>query len=317
MSLKKSVLICMLLMHVIFFFSCKQQNHSPTEKKYKLGLHIKPGSKYYYTIHNETETNLKLNDKKMENKNNSTVGLIYEMIKDTAGGFVLKIMYDSFHIVTKKGDAVTEMDAANAANSFNPVEKMLSSLKGNSIFVAINDKGRVISVDGYKEITDKIMSFIDVNNEMEKNKVQAQISGLLGEGFVKNNLEQSLNIFPDSALYVGDSWTKKDTQSTELKLNLTTAYTLESVKDSTAEIKSASEINNLNTTADLMGYNATVNFKGTEKGTIKIDLRTGLLLNQKSTINVKGTVELNATKVPVIIKMTREIVARKSDIKCL
>ncbi len=277
MSLKKSVLICMLLMHVIFFFSCKQQNHSPTEKKYKLGLHIKPGSKYYYTIHNETETNLKLNDKKMENKNNSTVGLIYEMIKDTAGGFVLKIMYDSFHIVTKKGDAVTEMDAANAANSFNPVEKMLNSLKGNSIFVAINDKGRVIS----------------------------------GEGFVKNNLEQSLNIFPDSALYVGDSWTKKDTQSTELKLNLTTAYTLESVKDSTAEIKSTSEINNLNTTADLMGYSATVNFKGTEKGTIKIDLRTGLLLNQKSTINVEGTVELNATKVPVIIKMTREIVARK------
>jgi len=277
MSLKKSVLICMLLMHVIFFFSCKQQNHSPTEKKYKLGLHIKPGSKYYYTIHNETETNLKLNDKKMENKNNSTVGLIYEMIKDTAGGFVLKIMYDSFHIVTKKGDAVTEMDAANAANSFNPVEKMLNSLKGNSIFVAINDKGRVIS----------------------------------GEGFVKNNLEQSLNIFPDSALYVGDSWTKKDTQSTELKLNLTTAYTLESVKDSIVEIKSASEINNVNTTADLMGYSATVNFKGTEKGTIKIDLRTGLLLNQKSTINVKGTVELNATKVPVIIKMTREIVARK------
>ncbi len=163
----------------------------------------------------------------------------------------------------------------------------------------------------YKEITDKIMSFIDVNNEMEKNKVQAQISGLLGEGFVKNNLEQSLNIFPDSALYVGDSWRKKDTQSTELKLNLTTAYTLESVKDSTAEIKSASEINNLNTTTDLMGYNATVNFKGTEKGTIKIDLRTGWLLNQKSTINVEGTVELNATKVPVIIKMTREIVARK------
>src|SRR6266496_3101978 len=191
------------------------------------------------------------------------------------------------------------------------VEKMLGSLKGNSIFVVINDKGSVISIDGYKEITDKIMSFIDVNNETEKNKVQAQISGLLGEGFIKNNLEQSFNIFPDSALYAGDSWTKRDTESTELKLNLTTAYTLESVKDSIAEIKSASEINNVNTAADLMGYSATVNFKGTEKGTIKIDLRTGLLLNQKSTINVKGTVELNATKVPVIIKMTREIVARK------
>ena len=142
-------------------------------------------------------------------------------------------------------------------------------------------------------------------------QMKSQALSGIQESFVKNNLEQSLNIFPDSALYVGDSWRKKVTQSTELKLNLTTAYTLESVKDSTAEIKSASEINNLNTTADLMGYSATVNFKGTEKGTIKIDLRTGLLLNQKSIINVKGTVELNATKVPVIIKMTREIVARK------
>lgn len=301
---------CVFLIHSLFFFSCKQQNHSATEPKYRFSLHLKPGLKYYYTITNETATKLEANDNKIENTNNSTVGFIYETIKDTAGGFVLKITYDSVHIITKKGDAVTEVDAANAKNSIDPLEKMLGSLKGNSLFVTINNKGEVTSVNGYKEITDKLMSFIDVSNEAEKNTVTSQISGMLGEGFVKNNL-QGLDIFPDSDLYVDDSWTKQQTQSGALKLNLTTAYTLQSVKDSIAEIKSSSEVNNNNTKTDMMGANAVVNFKGSEKGSFKTDLRTGMLLNQQSTVSVKGTVELNGTNLPVDIEMTKEVTARK------
>jgi hypothetical protein len=311
MSLKKSILIIILLMHCFFFFSCKQSGRSATDQKYKLVLHILPGSRYYYTIHNETEIKLEVTGKKVESSNKSTVGLIYEIVKDTASGFVLKITYDSFHIVSKNGDAVTEMDAANATNSIDPAEKMLGSLKGNSLLITITTKGEIISVSGYKEITDKLMSFIDINNESDKNKVQAQISEMLGENFIKNNLEQSLKIFPDSALYIGNSWTKNETQPSDLKLNLSTTYTLESVEDSIAEIKSVSEINNANTNANVMGYDATVNFSGNEKGVSKADLKTGFLLNQKSTINVEGTVELNATKVPVNIKMTRELTARK------
>ena len=83
------------------------------------------------------------------------------------------------------------------------------------------------------------------------------------------------------------------------------------MEDSIAEVKSASVINNPNTNASIMGTNITVNFKGNEKGTFKIDLRTGMLLNQKSAINVEGTIELNATKVPVNITMTREVSTRK------
>lgn len=311
MNSKKQVIACLLLIPCLFFFSCKQQSHSATDPKYIFALHIKPGSKYYYTITNETATELEANNKKIESTNNSTVGFIYETVRDTAGGFVLKITYDSFHIVTKKGDAVTEIDAANAENSIDPLEKMLGSLKGSSLFVTMSNKGEVTSVTGYKEITDKLMNFIDVNNEAEKNTVTSQISGMLGEGFVKNNLQQGLTLFPDSTLYIGDSWTKQQTQSGDLKLNLTTTYTLQSVKDSIAEIKSSSEVNNNNTTTNMMGANVVVNFKGNEKGSFKIDLKTGMLLNQQSTISVEGTVELNETKVPVNIKMIKEVMAKK------
>jgi hypothetical protein len=310
MNYKKRLLVAVLIIQCLFLISCRQQTHSAAEPKYTFALHLKPGLKYYYTITNETATKLEANNKKVETANNSTVGFIYETVQDTTGGFMVKITYDSLHIVTKKGDAVTEVDAANAKNSIDPLEKMLGSLKGSSLFVTMNNKGEVTSVNGYKEITVKLMSFIDVNNEAEKNTVTSQISGMLGEGFVKNNL-QGLDIFPDSALYVGDSWTKQQTQSGDLKLNLNTTYTLQSVKDSIAEIKSSSEVNNNNTATNMMGTNVVVNFKGNEKGSFKTDLRTGMLLNQQSAISVNGTVELNGTHVPVDIKMTKEVVARK------
>jgi hypothetical protein len=44
-----------------------------------------------------------------------------------------------------------------------------------------------------------------IEDASEKQQVQAQLSSMAGEGFVKNNLEQDFNIFPDSALYVGDT----------------------------------------------------------------------------------------------------------------
>ena len=95
--------VCFLLFGFSLLF-CKDQGRNAETQIYKLGLHLKAGSKYYYTINNKTETRLEVNGKKIENSNTSQVGLLYEILSDTAGGFLLRITYDSFHIVTKSGE---------------------------------------------------------------------------------------------------------------------------------------------------------------------------------------------------------------------
>ena len=90
-----------------------------------LHLNLQPGSKYYYAINNETEMALEVQGKSISNKNESEVGLSYDFGKDSAGNYVLHMHYDKIHIYSKSGDKETELDAANAAATLDPTEKML------------------------------------------------------------------------------------------------------------------------------------------------------------------------------------------------
>jgi hypothetical protein len=309
-SLFRNIVLCT---SFILLFACNNTHtHTTTEKKYTFKLHLQTGAKYYYTIHNETDVNLSIKDNKVENKNNITVGLIYNINKDSAGNDLFKITFDSFAVVLKNGNKETNLTTANGGEySLDPTERMLASLKDNSIFVTADANGRIISVSGYKEIADKLVSEMNITNETERNQVEGQISSMAGEGFVKNNLAQSFNIFPDSALYVGDSWTKELTASTQLGLDLPTVYTLYSVDNNVATIKSASDINTSNQNININGTQAAATLKGNEEGKLRLELNTGMILQADSKVSIKGNIEVMGSEVPVSIKISKQVTAKK------
>ena len=51
----------------------------------------------------------------------------YLIQKDTAGNYIFNISYDKVKLYTKNNGIETDADAENAANSSNPVDKMLGA----------------------------------------------------------------------------------------------------------------------------------------------------------------------------------------------
>jgi hypothetical protein len=295
-------------------YSCKEKEHSASEKKYSPVLQVQADSaaRYYYTISNETSTGMEVNGKKTETSNRSVAGLLYTLSKDSTGGYLLQVTYDSLHIVTKTGDKQTTMDAADAAFSLNPQERLLGGLKGASVTVQLDKKGKVLAVNGYKEIADKLMANIDITTEAERQRVQKQLYDMLGEGFVKNNLEQGFGIFPDTAVYEGDSWEKKTTQSSLLKVDINTRYTLDEVENDIGTVNSVAQISgSSNNTADALNNQPTGNLQGKGKGSYTINMQTGMLMRERSSLSIEGTIQVNGTEVPVTIESKKEISSRK------
>lgn len=300
------LLVCFICPYI--FIACKNATAKYSLKSnFKLNLQTTPGFKYYYTINKKTETKLEIDDKEIKNLNSSTIGFIYEKVKDSADCYILKITYDKLHILSKAKDNEREISATGTSSSFDPVEKILGSIMGSSVYITLNKMGDVLSVTGTKEITEKISTALNTQDPSTIQIVQDQMSKLVGETFVHNNLEQGFKLFPDSTLTVGESWSRKTKQSSDITLNATTVYTLKSVADNIAKINGEGTIYSKENAALVMGCKVATNLKGTQTSNFKIDTYTGMLINESSDSKIRGTINFLEKEVPVEITLTNEI----------
>lgn len=314
MNIRRNTFCAFTLLICLIYYSCRSKTYeyAQQDKKYHINLPLVTGSKYYYTVSNETEMNVEVNDKEIKNVNKSEIGLIYQVQKDSAGATLLQITYDKFHIVTKSKDNEQIVNVTRTSASFNPVEKLLSNIIGSSIYVTLNKEREIINITGNTEISGKILAAMGSEDAYTKRKIEEQISKLVGETFVKNNIEQGFKLFPDdTSIMIGDSWSRTMLQSSDLKLDAVTNYTLVSVSDDVAKLESNAKIQTHNSTADMMGYQVLTNLKGTETGEFETEISSGFVLRSKSDATIQGTIEIIGKEVPVKIIMTKHITGKK------
>jgi len=300
--------------------SCKMQPNSdrhfvdndPT-KVYRLRLNPSPGSQYYYTISNETETHITAGEKKVDTRNRSNTGMLYAIARDSAtGDYLFHMAYDKIHLSTKSDEQETEMDAARSADSPDPVEKMLGALTSTKLLARISPSGEVRRIDGYKEIAEKILAQFNNPDENARLIARNRLDQLSGSGLVQRDLEQLFRIFPDSAIHVGDRWKLNTRQKAALNVDIQNSFTLTGIRDSVALIRARAEISSDNgATTNLMGYTVTTNLKGSQESEYEMDANTGMLLAATVSARLEGTLQLMGRDLPVKIRMEMKMVGKK------
>jgi Family of unknown function (DUF6263) len=163
-------------------------------ERYQYKLHPAAGRKYNYTIITETSTMLEVEDKKIKTGNRSEIGLIYEVLRDSANNPLIRITYSKLYMVLQKTDEEDQViDADNAVTSNDEVEKLLNTIKGSSITLTINTKGDIVKVSGSKEISDKIMAGMKADDLKTKQLAQNLINTKMNYSADQN---LSKNIYP-------------------------------------------------------------------------------------------------------------------------
>ncbi|MFC4231510.1 DUF6263 family protein [Parasediminibacterium paludis] len=296
--------------------SCKSEKkqHGPNDKKYQLGLHIgnEDTIKYYYTISNNTQTILEVDGRKIENSNTTDVGLLYTIVKDSIGNTALTIVYDSIHVHGNMNNVEKDLDAANADNSIDPIEKMLGKIKGARLFVIMAPSGKILSIKGYDDIKANILQGLTFKDSYTQNTLQQQLSKLIGEGFVKSNLEQTINLLPDSTVYVGDTWKSSTSQAGDISMKMLNQFTVESIDDDFVKISVVSKIlSDSSKSSKVMGYDITPNLKGNQIEYLVINKLTGLVINSTINSTIEGNVQAMGREIPITIITKKTLVQKK------
>lgn len=303
---------------LILTFSCRTHSVSDRayadgnpDKVYKLRLNPQSGSKYEYTIANVSDIRIEAEDKKIENKNTTTVGMTYTINKDSAGNLVLDLRYNKIHQHTKNGDTETDLDADRSGESSDPAERLFGVLKGASIQAVIGPKGETKSVKGYDEIRNKILESFTPSDTYGKTVAAKQWDEKVKQNLVKNSIQQLFAAFPDSAVRVGNKWKLNTVQDEGVAMTINSFYTLKDIHDGIALITSIGDVSSNNQVFGEMGNNFTAELKGNQKGEFEVETTTGILLNSKVETDVKGALTSMGREIPISLHSEVKLEGRK------
>lgn len=291
MKLKK--LLAPLLL-ILVLAACK------TSDKLALKLNYEKGKKYYYTSTTEQTTDQTFMGQSITNSTKTVTGYIYEITDINAdGNYLVKITYDK-----------VETDRKTPTKSPLPDD----FLKGFSFDMVVTPKGKVKEIHGMDKIMDKAMAAVmpdsakDATTDAAMKPVMDMIKTQYNDKNMGSMMEQMTNYFPDGDVEVGDTWENSASVNMFVSMKINSTYKVTDVNGNVAKLDVDSKI----TTGDgpgIMGMKMEID--GTQKGTMEIDTKSGLVVKSVTKQELDGKINMMGMSMPMKIKSTITVEAKE------
>lgn len=299
------IFFCFLLTLVIY--SCQNKGEQNTSKNMDsiiLKSHPEIGTKIQYNTVSETSVTHEIEGEKSNTINKIETGFLYYVLNDTSKNYNLTMQYNHFHVYVKNNEMEKELDAAKAANSYDPADRILSALNGATISATVDAKGKVKTIQGIKEITNKMYTLAG-GDQRSQEALESFVKQYASADFFINMIQQNFKTYSEKPLKIGDTWVQFDTIQAEVKVPINVKYAVKSINDGVAVISISSKIKIEN--QQLQGLNAVSNFEGSQEGEIKIDYINNFIKESQTLIELDGKIEMNGNEIPITIRTKSSI----------
>jgi hypothetical protein len=190
--------------------------------------------------------------------------------------------------------AIPGMDALTGG-----VGKALRAIQGESFTCTLAPDGKVTNVKGMEPIAKKAADKIEVPAgpmaAMLKPALTTQLNQSLSNGAMEKLWTNAFDFYPGKPVKVNDSWDVSSDISGQgmasFPMKVAQKLTVKALQGGTATLESASTV-----TSDAGGSGAggvkVKDLKGTEAGTLDIDIASGWIKKGSSTLSITGSIEM-------------------------
>jgi len=277
------------------FYSLRQGQNKKTPKLFQV------------SIENESHIKIDLERNPREIEQEAKAEMNMTIDYDSLKNSVITTTYRNIKFRKNDGTEEVSYDVSEGVNSFDPTSRILGMLKNVKVITVISPRGEILAVKGLKELGDSVMITVNTPDINSRQQLRQQWDNMIQEGIVNKNTQQIFGITPDSAVRMGDSWTRQYTEKGEIGLATSVTYSLEKVVDGTAYISSSGIITADNNVRNMSQPSAKADLHGKMKGNYEVDMASGFVLKSYVETSAEGVMVVMGKSIPIKIKNTSRV----------
>ena len=286
---------------LVILTSCQTQ-------KVKLELNLTKGEVYFQKMTSNVSILQTINGQQVNMNMSISGNMSYKVIDIQNSIYQMEIKYESLSMKMNLPNGVMEFNSEK-----NDEKDVFSTILGymkNKPFIAKMTKtGKVIEVKNVELLFLGMFDKFPQLNDAQKQQIQSQVMQTYGDKALKGNLEMSSAIFSDSPVSKGDKWKIKTKLESGMEADMESTYELKETNDVFSLISGTSKIETANKDAYIQsnGMPLKYNMSGTMSSEIKVNRKSGWVIESKINQIIKGTAEVKDNpKIPggMIIPMT-------------
>ena len=288
--MKKILLSCII---ALFCMSIMAQNGVI------LKLNLEKNKVYRFSSASEQTVSQTINGNQQttETKSNNTVSI--KMVDATADFMIAEVRFDSIvynNNAMGKTTIVSSISEANIKSSeaSDVLSSIMNRLSKNALYIKLDFTGKVLEIVNSKMLSDVIMkdtSSITLTGPMASG-IKTQIKNMVSDNALKTMIEVFTYNLPGKQVNKGENWNiTLNTNSGGMSLNIITNYHLNGVNGNTADITAESNIKAAQNAAPMEAGGTKITYddlNGLSKSSIVIDVRTGLVVENKAKTHITG-----------------------------
>ncbi|WP_282015622.1 DUF6263 family protein [Marinifilum flexuosum] len=265
-------------------------------KKYELALNLEVGKEY------TQKSNAKMTITQNFN------GMPIEIGMNVKGDYTFKIMgaeNNQYNMEVKYAVVEMEMESAQGKSSFSsktPSEQdimstMLSRMIDKPFTMIMSQSGKVIEIKGIDNLFGSLFEGYDLT-EQQKEQILAQLKQSYGAKAIKGSFEQITAIYPEQKVKLGKTWSTETSIEAGMSVNLTTNFVLKAANTDYFLIHGEGNLAS-NPDAPYIkqnGMDMKILVDGQLTSEIKIDRKTGWIIDATIVQNLSGNTELKASE---------------------
>lgn len=271
------------------------------DESYTFRYNLKKGETYPFLLKTKQEQSMQSNGQSLNLTSERTVEFDYFVEDVSKNIFKLKATFKGFSEKFKGPNGQTMSYDTKAAK---PADKdvaqswtIYKSIIGQSFMMEVDNKGKVISVNGLNSVISNALSKLKSEfNSEEQNMIKDLLNASLNNEAIKSQFEESLNIFPEKNMKIGEQWSDSQNLSEgPVKGTNKVTRTFKSLENGKAKI-TVDGTQNVNSNETKQGITMNMNAKSTINGYVDLDMETGWIrkgsITKKESINTtyqKGT----------------------------